>query len=695
VDAVEPLSETPSTLTPRGVQTVFRAFDRREFLEWPSWTRLSGILASNGGSFGLSGPRGAGKSWLMLRAIDDVRGKQGSSGDRVAVDRMATSTHLVGIGLWYPSPSEYDPLAFLASLSYSLANEIERRFRRLYRFRDAVLSTRVLSLGVPALVAVAVYVSFAMFSTSRWNLIWAGLAALAAAVAVRAAMTVPYLFLSSFRADLQLLREAKLVRERARYTVTHREATELGGEAGRGGFTGRFRSSRERELAERPATLSTLVNDFRALAEQAGEVVGHVVIAVDELDKMSDPTKVRDLLRDIKGIFDVRRVHFLVSVSDEAARSLNLGALTERNEFNSSFYTVLELPPATPEHCAELLQRRAEVPRDVAVALAILAGGNPREVLRLAELVGDAPTGVEAVRRAFREEALSFRREIVTSIDPKDGPPLGQDARIKAFNALPDEAFDTSGALATLADTTLDPPLWAPAWSTDPGFQDRFLEPWRRLMVRLAVAGDLVRNPSIVQDAERGRRLQDAIIAASQSAEVGRIVLERGLRVEVRTEGVAQADARVELENLAREYEATRKRMRRGDERTAALDAIASRTRALAPDAGLTPDDVVKLVQGKADGDRIIGLVAVEATGEPAALSAVLDRVTAGATPFERFYALRALESLRPTLSADDRERVLNVLTDEKVIAEMASDTSRSVLADRIRRALENSGVAA
>jgi hypothetical protein len=64
---------------------------------------------------------------------------------------------------------------------------------------------------------------------------------------------------------------------------------------------------------ERPATLSLLVNDFRALAAQAGEAAGRVVIAIDELDKMAEPEKVRALLRDIKGIFEVPRVHFLVS----------------------------------------------------------------------------------------------------------------------------------------------------------------------------------------------------------------------------------------------------------------------------------------------------------------------------------------------------------------------------------------------
>ena len=89
----------------------------------------------------------------------------------------------------------------------------------------------------------------------------------------------------------------------------------------------------------------------------------------------------RALLRDIKGIFEVPNVHFLVSVSDEAARSLNLGALTGRDEFNSSFYTVIELPPAPPRTCAELLLSRGSVSMEVGLTLGILSGGNPREVL--------------------------------------------------------------------------------------------------------------------------------------------------------------------------------------------------------------------------------------------------------------------------------------------------------------------------
>jgi hypothetical protein len=71
---------------------VFRAFDVTEFRPWPAWNRTQGILKANGGSYGVSGARGAGKSWLMTAAIESARANREGS-------------WLGGIGLWYPSPS--------------------------------------------------------------------------------------------------------------------------------------------------------------------------------------------------------------------------------------------------------------------------------------------------------------------------------------------------------------------------------------------------------------------------------------------------------------------------------------------------------------------------------------------------------------------------------------------------------------
>jgi hypothetical protein len=648
--------------------TVFRAFEPDEFIEWPAWTRVRNLLASNGGSFGFSGPRGAGKSWLMLRAVADARRD--------------------GLGLWYPSPSEYDPLAFLASLIDSLAGEIEKRYREAHPVRDAIRANSWLGLGFVLVAGVAAFAVLAKAAhLDAWALFIAALGALAAALYVSFMTRFPTALRQSTRSEERLLREATIFRERARYTATRREAIEVGAEAGRG-LVARARSSRERELVERPATLSSLVNDFRTLAERAGEVAGRVVIAIDELDKMDDGEKVRELLRDIKGIFEVPRVHFFVSVSDEAARSLNLGALTERNEFNSSFYTVIELPPVKTEACADLLERRAGIPRDVALTLAILAAGNPREVLRLAEIVGATTTGPDAVVKVLREEALSLRREIVTAINAKDVAPLSADSRAGAFNQFPDEAFENPPALLSLTSDALDPSVWDPAWR-DAAWDTRFAEAWKRLLVRLAVAGELIESSSIVQDLERGELLQDVVLVAGQSAAVARIMLERRLRVEVREAAISSDEARVRLTEIARRYEEVRGRIKAGSARTTAMEEIVGEARAFGREAAYSVDELTALVLSKEAGDRVVALAAIQATGNPETLSIVFEAVQTAHTPFEQYHALRALDSVRPALSEQQREDVKIALSNPDLLASVGARTDRRQLLDRLLQSLE------
>src|SRR5579859_1682466 len=91
--------------------TPFRSFSIEDFRETPSWARLTDILGATGGCYGLYGPRGSGKTWLMLRAI-------------------AKADQENGLGLWFPCPGGYGASEFLAALSDALAKAVEQRFRR-------------------------------------------------------------------------------------------------------------------------------------------------------------------------------------------------------------------------------------------------------------------------------------------------------------------------------------------------------------------------------------------------------------------------------------------------------------------------------------------------------------------------------------------------------------------------------------
>jgi hypothetical protein len=515
----------------------------------------------------------------MLRAVEDARGKG-------------------GIGVWYPSPSEYDPMSFVASLTYNVAGEIihelgasERNLRSelrkgfgltatllalflllvfaralgswsafgpwliasvLFFLAGFALSRRRHSVarfaygGAAVLLVIAIanvgaHVYYIPYVTRPYVLAGAAtgvavLVVIAAAIAARDAWRRK----ASLAAEPapQLLRDASLLRDRVRYSSTRREGTELGAEAGRSGLVGRFSRSHEQELIERPLTLSGLIHDFRSLVAQAGQVTGTVVVAIDELDKISDPNNVRELLRDIKGIFEVPRVHFLVSVSHEAARALNLGAVLERDEFNSSFYTVIDLPPFDPWYCDLLLQtRQADAQEGLGLVLGVIAGGNPREVLRLADLSSSqlCPDGwnprQHAVLTAMRSEALGFRLDAISGPASNGLPALSEDEKVGVYKALPEAAF-TPSEFAELARTLMED-AWKPQWA-DSAWKARYEREWQKLLVRMFASSKVLDvGPEMAregQDTNNGVMLLDlqrATVMASHSAAVARLMLSQ------------------------------------------------------------------------------------------------------------------------------------------------------------------------
>jgi hypothetical protein len=503
-----PDSPTPSA-PPTEESTVVRGFDLDSFIPWPAWQRTVRLLRSGHGSYGVAGPRGVGKTWLLRRSVSYAR----SEG---------------GIGLWYPSPSDYDSISFLGSLSETFAEAVlDRRLRSsLLRAYGAVISVGLaLYAGIGAGVLLRTVEGAGLITSVVGGVV----AGLAAAITARWVWVLWRASTKAGRAELY----ARRVQENVRFALTRREGMEAAAQ-GANVVGIKLGLSRSRELRERPVTLSSLIHDFRLLAALAGDAVAPapIVIAVDELDKLIDHEKVRQLLRDVKGVFGVENVHFLVSVSTEAARSLNLNGLTERNEFNSSFDVVVELPRVSVEGTIGLLTARGwKGGPDSAGALAVLGGGVPREVVRLAEYVSNSlgPTGITdtslVVIAAVGAETQEFRRLVVTA--PTRGVnPVGQDTRVGVYTALSDDMFGSVDAFAKRVQQ-----LWSNAW--DPDWRDRrwdddHREEWRRLLVRLIVAWALILAP--LADGANDALLR-VISVSSDSAIVARLMYEEGAYV--------------------------------------------------------------------------------------------------------------------------------------------------------------------
>jgi hypothetical protein len=255
-----------------------------------------------------------------------------------------------------------------------------------------------------------------------------------------------------------------------------------------------------------------------------------------------------------------------------------------------------------------------------------------------------------------------------------------------------DAAFDQPEAFADLCDKALVT-LWEPQWADD-GWSIRFEEPWRRLMVRLAAARQLTTSRSLVRESSESElvnRLRDAVVAASQSSHVGRIVLEGELRIDTqpapRRDNAAKA--REQLEQLARRYETTRASMASGGARTRAMDEIANEASQLSRQARLSGPEIIADLASERAGDRVVGLAAVQSTGDPSTFEPVLEAARSSKIPFEQYHALRALESLRPGLQPGARRELAALLENAEWRKQLGTDRSRIELAERILKALQ------
>ena len=461
---------------------VFASYDHKYFTDTEAWKATQCILdKKRGGNYGVAGPRGAGKSWLMLEAVNHAEASN-------------------GLGVWFPSPSEYDAKAFLASLSEVTAQRFikfyldvkgagtETAFRRR-RYIRAFLALLGLSIGV-LLVEFGVLsgLSERDYGPEHTPFIPPDVKAFINLPTVTGVIVFLITFGALFILGRAYKRKSPLaklydraveIRKQARFTSAVKELNEANASASVKGLASAFKRSREVALTERPSTISSLIHDYRDFTEQVSTTLGGpTVIAIDELDKMGAPEDVAKLLRDIKGVFDVRGVHFFVSISDEAARFLELGSITQRNEFNSSFYQVIRMPLLSTNKCEDLLRRRGvKLERLELQVITVMSGGIPRECIRMADVVLDTPqsSSIESiVALIIRRELLALTQDIEGRITHLEGDESRTyELMTKVRNA--DGSFRITSAL-------WDPQGLSEEWKKE------FVLPWRRMLVRCEVA---------------------------------------------------------------------------------------------------------------------------------------------------------------------------------------------------------------
>lgn len=174
---------------------------------------------------------------------------------------------------------------------------------------------------------------------------------------------------------------------------------------------------KQRTWTERELSHADWVAEFRDYLERHHLRGGApILIAIDELDKISDAARAAEIINGLKDLFHVDGVHFVISVSDDALRSFATRGIPVRDIFDSAFDTIVEIPPMTASESCELLRARVRYfPYSAALFCHAWSGGLPRELIRTARscvaILNDAGEPVpvaDLAQRIIRRDLLHF-----------------------------------------------------------------------------------------------------------------------------------------------------------------------------------------------------------------------------------------------------------------------------------------------
>ena len=304
----------------------------------------------SGGSIGVAGPRGVGKSTLLRSYCSP----QDGSNDSLTVLLSA--------------PVEYTARDFLLHLYATLCSRVLERSRSRDRTELAYLSQgrrQVLAMVVYGIVLLAAGAFLIMLQSNGFIIansqIWGtvilllGVGFILQSLLRRrpSGIRVGSTGLLSIRAsNLEDLAADRLEEIRFQQTIS---ATWFGTIKSPIGLEGALGGSRN--LARQAMLLPEIVDSLRIFLESAAQH-SRVIIGIDELDKMESDERAKQFLNEIKGVFGAKNCYFLVSVSEEAIGNFERRGIPFRDVFDSSFDEIVRVRCLELHEAAAVLNRR-------------------------------------------------------------------------------------------------------------------------------------------------------------------------------------------------------------------------------------------------------------------------------------------------------------------------------------------------
>jgi energy-coupling factor transporter ATP-binding protein EcfA2/tetratricopeptide (TPR) repeat protein len=334
------------------------------------------LSRSHGAAVGIAGPRGSGKTELA-RAFTELRPNEPES-------------TVIPLMLW--APVNYDPQTFLlrllkelcigvSSLSSGVRGGRDPSFRakRERRLRNVILvSASLIGIGITTIV-----IDLTGISLRTVGPLAAGSALILAGGIILLSELPSYETIRrSPRASgirQSTLDFATELRSRVEFTETYTRGTQMG-------ISGHGLSAAATEgtqLSRIPLNEVDVVRELRNLVGLVADAGRQVVIAIDELDKMSGDKEATKFLNHLKVLFPIHDCSFIISVSENAWALFENRGLPFRDVFDSSFDEIVRMEMLRPEESRNLLKRRsANVTDTQALLCHCISGGLPRDLLR-------------------------------------------------------------------------------------------------------------------------------------------------------------------------------------------------------------------------------------------------------------------------------------------------------------------------
>jgi hypothetical protein len=341
-------------------------------------TQLSG-----GGTIGLAGPRGAGKTKLIREHCP-----MGEKDEEVYVDR---STGF--IALMVPAPVEYQPADFITYLLGRLAEAYLKYHGKDIAARNIPLWRRLI-LRAPLLRS----------KRSREGRDDGS----AAAAAPK---------------NYELIADAENYREKVR--VQRSSTRTVGAGLATPGNIASATGQSATTLTDLAWSYPDLIGAFRSFlrrvafelhdlspapqagdADDAAKMRRGVIIGIDELDKVSDGDQAQRFVNELKAVLGVPYCHFLISISDDAQAAFEMRGLPVRDAFDSAFDEIIQVRYLRLSDSQTLLRMRVTGMSEPFLRLChCLAGGLPRDLIRVARRLIMGADELDKAQQETRQRA--------------------------------------------------------------------------------------------------------------------------------------------------------------------------------------------------------------------------------------------------------------------------------------------------